>query len=606
MAKIKKQKADPEKNKETEIKERIKKELPKDAQDKFLKIKEKLDKFKDKLIDKFQDYILGISLLPPTMDKDNKPDKDKINVLVLVDDSNRKKMTEEELEEKLKNVIEKIAKDIDPSITPEIILLNALWQEAYDSKYDNIMKISTSATIYDKGMMGAIKIAAIHKTMIVKKFEKYIVTYVLAGSLVQGKATEKSDVDVFVVIDDTDVKRMSRYELKEKLRAIIIGMGIEAGEMTGIRNKLNIQIYILTDFWNSLKEANPVIFTLLRDGVPFYDRGIFMPWKQLLRMGKIKPSREAIDMFMDSGEQILTKIDSKLKDIAIEDMFYAILTPSQAALMLYGLPPPTPRETPRLMEEVFVKKEGMLEQEYIEILDKNINIRKDVEHNIKLKVEGKEIDTLLKNSKKYLNRIKKLFKEIESKKLKELSEEEYDDLILLAKRFIKIETGKKADTTENISKSLEKIKKEDSITKEELKGIKEVIKLKSSKKKDNITYEKIKDISGNLSKTLKNKIELKELKEIETRRIQFRTDSENIGEIYLMDKEAYIIKNLKDTDNIIKAELKNSNLKNPKKSTQEEFKKALNSINPGRKIVIEPSILSNLKKIIGEEYKIIL
>ncbi len=34
---------------------------------------------------------------------------------------------------------------------------------------------------------------------------------------------------------------MTRVELKDKLRAIIIGMGIEAGDMTGIKNKLNIQ-----------------------------------------------------------------------------------------------------------------------------------------------------------------------------------------------------------------------------------------------------------------------------------------------------------------------------------------------------------------------------
>ena len=76
--------------------------------------------------------------------------------------------------------------------------------------------------------------------MVLKKFEKYIVSYVLAGSLVQGRATKTSDIDVWVVIDDTDVKRMTRAELKDKLRAIIIGMGIEAGDLTGIQNKLNI------------------------------------------------------------------------------------------------------------------------------------------------------------------------------------------------------------------------------------------------------------------------------------------------------------------------------------------------------------------------------
>ena len=72
---------------------------------------------------------------------------------------------------------------------------------------------------------------------------------------------------------------MSRAELKDKLRAIIIGICWEAGERTGIKNKLNIQVYILTDFWESLKEANSIIFTLLRVGVLFEDWGIFCSWK---------------------------------------------------------------------------------------------------------------------------------------------------------------------------------------------------------------------------------------------------------------------------------------------------------------------------------------
>ena len=250
------------------------------------------------------------------------------------------------------------------------MLLSELWQNCYDGKNELLQLIAMGAPIKDTGMLSAIKIAEIHKNMILKKFEKYIVSYVLAGSLVQGKATPTSDIDVWIVIDDTDVKKMTRAELKDKLRAIIIGMGIEAGEMTGIKNKLNIQVYILTDFWDSLKEANPIIFTLLRDGVPFYDRGVFMPWKLLLKMGKIKPSAEAIDMFMGSGEQMLTRVHQKLNDIGMEDIYYALLTPSQAAIMLFGLPPPTPRETPQVMRDLFVKKEKLLESKFVDTLQK--------------------------------------------------------------------------------------------------------------------------------------------------------------------------------------------------------------------------------------------
>jgi len=40
---------------------------------------------------------------------------------------------------------------------------------------------------------------------------------------------------------------------------------------------------------------------------------VFMPWKLLLKMGRIKPSIEAIDMFMSSGEQMISRVKFKLK-----------------------------------------------------------------------------------------------------------------------------------------------------------------------------------------------------------------------------------------------------------------------------------------------------
>ena len=379
-------------------------------------IKALLEKFQKKVVAKLEKYASGISLLPPAKNDKGEVDKDTINVLVLIDDTDSMKADKNELKEKLVKNIEEIAKKVDKSINPEVMIYTELWQACYDNRQDILQLVATSAPVHDTGMLSAVKIAELHKTMVLKKFEKYIVSYVLAGSLVQGKATAESDIDVFLVIDDTDVKKMTRVELKDKLRAIIIGMGMEAGEMTGIRNKLNIQVYILRDFWDSIKEANPVIFTFLRDGVPLYDRGIFMPWKQLLQMGKIKPSGEAIEMYMSSGEQMIARVDAKLKEIGMEDFFYALLTPSQAALMMQGFPPPTPKETPSTMREVFVEKLGLLEPKYVDIIAEVIQIRKDLEHGTKETFTGKELDKLMKNSKDYLKRIQKLFTQIEAVK----------------------------------------------------------------------------------------------------------------------------------------------------------------------------------------------
>jgi len=89
----------------------------------------------------------------------------------------------------------------------------------------------------------------IHKSLVCQKFEKYIVSYVIGGSLVRGDAIKTSDVDAFVIINDTDVKRMPRLELKERLRGMIQQYISEASALAGVKeNVLSVQVYLLTDF----------------------------------------------------------------------------------------------------------------------------------------------------------------------------------------------------------------------------------------------------------------------------------------------------------------------------------------------------------------------
>ena len=604
--------------------------LPKEVQQKLKAIKTKLDNFSKQVVKKFDKYIIGIALLPPPRPmpeegkSEQKPeekkeenekkkeeiDKKKIHVLVLVDDTDSQKMTKMELKTKLSAIIENIAKDIDKNITPQTIILTELWQSCYDGKYDLLQLIALSAPVYDAGMLAAIKISEVHKTMILKKFEKYIISYVLAGSLVQGKATKTSDIDVWIVIDDTDVKKMTRAELKDKLRAIIIGMGIEAGELTGIKNKLNIQVYILTDFWDSLKEANPIIFTLLRDGVPFYDRGMFMPWKQLLKMGKIKPSTEAIDMFMSSGEQILERVKFKIKDMGMEDIFYALLTPSQAALMLFGIPPPTPRETPQLMRDAFVKKNKLLEEKYVKILEDTINVRKDIEHGTKKEITGKELDELLKNADDFLKRIKKLFSEIEKIKEEEDIIKIYDTIITIIRDTLKLEGIEKVSDIEIVKIFEDEMISKGKIPANFLSILNELIKAKKDYDEGKLTKNEVENVKKNSRSFIKFMVEYiqrKRGRELERTKIMVK-HGEKYGEVILLGKEAFIIHDIDQEEKYLsKAEIKeDGSLGVIKKSSLEELEKALTKVEIPDKAFIKEPIFENLKNIFGKDVEILI
>lgn len=594
--------------------------IPPELEKKLKEIKSKLDKFKKKVLDKFGDYIVGISLLPPEKPrekegekgeaKEAKKEEQKINALVLVDDTTSEKMSKEELKEKFSTIIEQMAKEVDEKIDAQSLLLTELWQNCYDGKYDLLKLIAMGAPVHDTGMLSAIKIAEIHKTMVLKKFEKYIVSYVLAGSLVQGRATATSDIDVWIVIDDTDVKKMTRAELKDKLRAIIIGMGIEAGEMTGIKNKLNVQVWILTEFWDGLKEANPVFFTSLRDGVPFYDRGVFMPWKLLLKMGKIKPSREAIDLFMSTGDQMLGRIKGRIKDMGMEDTYYAILTPSQAALMLYGIPPPTPRETPEVMKNIFVDKEKLLEPEYVKILEHNVEIRKDIEHGTKKELTGKELDELLQNAEKYLKRIQRLFKQIEKSHQEESISKLYDEIVTIIRDVLKLEGIEKVQDEELIKLFEDELISTGKVPARYLRDLNEIVEAKRDYDKGKLTkveIEKARTGSSGLIKFLIEYMQRKRGQELERAKIKIKYGENKYGEIVLLDKVAFIIRDMDKKEEISKAPINpDGSLGTSETASLEEFEKELAKTKFPPRVFIKEPVFESIKDHFGKDAEVLV
>jgi len=593
--------------------------LPADVQEKLKTIKVKVDSFQKQIIDKFGKYIMGITLLPPktvpAQDPSKPPEipaeeKDKINVLVLIDDSDSTKMPKEELKTKLTTIIVETAKSIDEKMVVETVILSELWQDCYDGKFDRAQLISMGAPVHDTGMLQAIKIAEIHKSMVIKKFEKYILAYVLAGSLTQGRATQTSDIDVWIVIDDTDVKKMTRVELKDKLRAIIIGMGMEAGEMTGIRNKLNIQVYILTDFWDSLKEANPVIFTLLRDGVPFYDRGIFMPWKQLLKMGKIKPSAEAIDIFLGSGEQVIRRVKGKLNEIGMEDIYYALLTPAQAAVMLYGMAPPTPKETPQVLMDIFVKKEKILEEKFVKILEHSVKIRKAIEHGELKELSGKEIDQLLDDGDKFLKRIKRLFTQIEHMRDEKDVNHLYDTLTLVMRDALLVEGKEKVHDNELFKAFEDELVSTGLLPKQLMKIIKDTKKSREnfeSKKLSTVDVEKMRNEAMQAIRQLIEYVQRKRARELE--RVKIRVKHQNkFGEVLVLGEEAFVTFDIDaEQKDIQKSKLtKDGSLGKMEKSSYEDFEKALSAYKPTQRIFIKSALFDGLKGIFGKDAEILL
>ena len=571
-----------------ETDEKIKKE--------FEKTKAKLEKLKGYIVKKYP-YVQAIGILPPQtipifIEEEEAPkETEKLTHLFVI-------IPEEKLKEtpKIKQDIVKEIEKTKEKIWVHIKTPVDVWEYCLDSKFDLVGAVSMCFPLYDKGILGALRVAQIHKNLVLRKFDKYVVSYVIGGSLVRGEAIKTSDIDIFVIINDTDVKRMPRLELKERLRNMIYQYVADAEALAGVKNKLSPQIYLLTDFWESVKDAHPVIFTFIRDGIPIYDKGTFMPWKVLLKMGKLKPSPESIDMFMSMGDKTGARVKRALLDL-MGDIFWSIATPSQALLMLYGLPPPNVKETVKQMKDVFYTKEKMLEKKYIDILEKiAINYWKGYEHGKVKEVSGKEIDQLLKDTEDYLKRLKELRKQIEKTSQERTIEQIYEDTFkMLGALFGKKPQGALIDEFEA------KLIKTGKFPQNYSRIIKNIVAARTEFKKGKSDSHKIEQARRDAMILINGLIEYNqrcELVPLEKGRMRLKykeNDKEHIADLMICGGQAFLIQG--STINKITDKVENSSVQELTQATLQQ---------KGKKFVeIQPRIFELLRKELGD-YEIVI
>src|SRR3989344_1989307 len=415
---------------------------PQQPQIDFNKLKDKLEDFKKKIVKKYP-FTKAIGILPPAAaiifeEDENIPkeeaEKKPIHIIMLIPEDHFKELN------KIKPEVVKFAKESGENLWIHIKTTEVdLWNYGLDSKYEFLDAISASFPLHDNGFLGALRVANIHKTLVLNWLNvgrvHYVATYAIGGSLVRGTADKSSDVDTIVIIDDTDVKRMSRIELLEKLRGKIVYEFVrEATALAGVKNILNVQVWLLTDFWQRVKDAEPVAFTFIRDGIPMYDKGTFIPWKRLLQMGKIKPSAEAIDLYMKEGDRTEELVKRRLMDCMV-DAYYGVVTPTQALMMMAGHAPPVPKTIVSEVKEILVEKEKVMSEKELKVLEKAVKYFKDYEHGKLKEISGKEVDELLRESKEYSKKMKELREKLENKVQEHQTEKINESIFALMKKI---------------------------------------------------------------------------------------------------------------------------------------------------------------------------
>jgi len=254
-----------------------------------------------------------------------------------------------------------------------------------------------------------------------KKYKDLIKTIFVFGSYLRNDFTEKSDLDVLVLLDDTKMRITDDF--KEMV----------TDEMYRIAKKIDERLHLqpawtVTEFWDMIRMSHPLLLTILRDGWALYDQGFFIPMKKLLERGKIPGSLEATELLMASAPQKIERAKKvKLYQIS-EDCYYAMLNSTQAVLMYMGKQVPDPKNTPQAVKEYMVDTK-LLPKRYLELLKEVIKFRKDVEHKKIKSISGEKVDEWLKKAERYVKKMENIYKNLQNQKKKMLIDRNYEILL---------------------------------------------------------------------------------------------------------------------------------------------------------------------------------
>jgi hypothetical protein len=138
--------------------------------------------------------------------------------------------------------------------------------------------------------------------------------------------------------------------------------------------------------------------------------------QMLLKMGNIRPSREAVDKHIKVATQLIELTKETMLSKLVYNLEQAAVSSTQAILMEIGIRPPPPKETADLAEQHLMKERKLITQSDVEVVRDAVKIYKEIEHKERKEITAQEFEDLMKRVEAYVNKIEGALKKIRDEK----------------------------------------------------------------------------------------------------------------------------------------------------------------------------------------------
>lgn len=270
------------------------------------------------------------------------------------------------------------------------------------------------------------------------------------------------------------------------------------------------------------------------------------------------------------------------------DVYFGIVTPTQAMMMLAGHAPPIPKVIVQEVKKVLVDKEKLMTLKDLGTLEKVVKLYKDYEHGTLKEIPGKEIDVLLEESMDYVKRMRELRNKLERRMWEHQAEQIHREVFDLMK---KVFGSKSQDAL--INEFDEEMVKKGRVPERMLGIAKGIVKLKTKVKNKDFTQGDMHRYSrdySSLVETLTEYSQRKELISMEKGIVKINFDK-GWAELVATDEGAFLV-------------LQNGEIKKFEKGKfvdrdKKDFEKALKETKESVRFNLPSEVMDALKKEFG-------
>lgn len=261
------------------------------------------------------------------------------------------------------------------------------------------------------------------KEKILQMFKGYIKAIVVWGSITRGDYTGKSDVDIYVIFDDTKMPLKKFEEIRDRVTQDMYKVA------RSIDPRLHPQpVIALTEFYQNIRACNPFIYNIVREGYAIYDVGFFVPMRKLMEKGEFPVTPEAAELRMEFVPKRIRRVKNVKLLMVVDDLYQAMVDAVQAVIMYVGYAPPAPKILVRDTERYLVEP-GLLDKKYLDVLDEMIKLRKASEKKEINELTGQQVDDWIKKTEEFVDVMEDTLKKIEMTRKAETIKKNYEIML---------------------------------------------------------------------------------------------------------------------------------------------------------------------------------